>query len=51
MVLNNFYWCVWAIMMLSEDDETDVKAFNWDFIVGRCGLHERSIALFGIGQV
>ena len=36
MVLNNFYWAVWAIMMLNDSEETDAKAFNWEFLVGRC---------------
>jgi len=51
MVLNNFYWAVWAIMMLTEQDETNTEAFNWDFADGRCDLHELCVRDFGFGQI
>ena len=51
MVLNNFYWAVWAVMMLSDADETDVNAFNWDFLLGRCIMHKKCVELYGIGQI
>ena len=41
MVLNNYYWAVWAIMMLTESDETDRKAFNWEFARGRTVMHKK----------
>ena len=49
MVLNNYYWGVWAIMMLSDADETDNNVFNWDFAFGRCESHEMCVRDFGIG--
>lgn len=51
MVLNNYYWAVWAVMMLSEADETDPKAFNWAFFLGRCDLHLVCVQQFGIGAL
>ena len=51
MVLNNYYWAVWAIMMLEEAEETDAEAYQWDFLVGRCQLHQRVVADFGVGQL
>ena len=29
--MNNFYWGVWAIMMLKEEEETEWDVFNWEF--------------------
>lgn len=51
MVLNNYYWAVWAVMMLSEADETDPKVFNWAFFLGRCDLHLVCVQQFGIGAI
>ena len=39
MIINNFYWAVWSIMMLSEADETDPEVFNWELIDGRCDMY------------
>ena len=43
MVLNNYYWAVWAVMMLSEEDETNSGAFNWAFFLGRCEMHNKCL--------
>ena len=51
MILNNFYWGVWAIMMLADQDESDPQAFNWELCTGRCNLHLRCVEQFGIGQI
>ena len=51
MILNNFYWAVWAIMMLDEADYTNPEAYTWTFLEGRCDLHERCVAEFGFGQI
>ncbi len=51
MILNNFYWAVWAIVMLSEADETNPKAFQWDFFEGRCQMQQLCIEKFGMGQI
>lgn len=49
MVLNNFYWAVWCIMMLSEADETNSKCYQWDFFKGRVEMHKLCVEKFGIG--
>ena len=51
MVLNNFYWAVWAVMMLQEADEVNPNAFNWDFLAGRCEMHETCVAKYGVGHI
>ena len=51
MILNNYYWGVWAVMMLSEDDEKDVQVFNWAFAEGRCDLHLKCVEQFNMGQI
>ena len=49
MVLNNYYWAVWAIMMLSEQDESDPSVFNWEFARGRALVHKNSVQDWQIG--
>jgi len=49
MILNSYYWAVWAIMMLTEKDESDSEAFFWDFLDGRSEMHMRYIKQFGFG--
>ena len=43
MILNSYYWATWAIMMLTDDDETDPEAYFWEFLNGRCDMHDRYI--------
>lgn len=50
MILNNFYWTVWGIMMLSDSDETDPEVFNWELCEWRCNMYLRCVQQFGIGQ-
>ena len=51
MVLNNYYCALWAIMMLSESDETDPSAFNWEFALGRTLMHKKCVLDWQIGQI
>lgn len=44
MILNNFYWAVWVILMLGEADETDPNAYHWSFLQGRIQMHHRCVA-------
>ena len=39
MVLNNFWCALWAIMVLSDAEETDPTIFHWEFFHGRCLAH------------
>lgn len=51
MILNNFYWAVWAIMMLPEEDETDPDGYTWEFISGRAKMHHMCVEQFGFGAI
>lgn len=46
-ILNNFYWCVWAIMMAKEEEECDPTIFNWEFCRQRCILVAKQREWFG----
>jgi len=37
-LLNNFFWAVWAFMMLQDKDVCDDTAFNYEFALGRANL-------------
>ena len=49
MVLSNFYATTWALMVLSESDETNPNAFQWDYLQGRCDLLQLCQEKFGVG--
>ena len=51
MLLSNFYWGVWAIMLLLEADETNPNAFNWEFARGRTDLYKLCVRDFGFGNI
>jgi len=38
MILNNFFWGVWALMLLQDSDITSEKVFNYTFAEGRAML-------------
>jgi|LauGreDrversion4_2_1035121.scaffolds.fasta_scaffold524412_2 hypothetical protein len=35
MILNNFYWAVWSLVTLKQQDYKNPKAFNFEY----CRLH------------
>ena len=39
-LLNNFFWGVWALALLAEDQYTSVGIFNFDFASARCTFYE-----------
>jgi len=51
MILNNYYWAVWSIMMLTESDETDIQTYHWEIGSGRCDIYLKCVEQFGIGQI
>uniref|UniRef100_A0A7S3ML58 Choline kinase n=1 Tax=Favella ehrenbergii TaxID=182087 RepID=A0A7S3ML58_9SPIT len=51
MVLNCFYWSVWSIMMLTQEEETDPDIYYWEFIESKCDMHQMCVEKFGIGQI
>ena len=51
MILNNYYWAVWAVMMMTEAEETDPEAYQWEFLEGRCEMHRRLMDQFGFASL
>jgi hypothetical protein len=39
--LNNFFWGVWALALLSEDEYTNTGIFNFDFASARCTFYNK----------
>jgi len=37
-LLNNFFWGVWALSLLSEDQFLNSGIFNYDFAHSRCDM-------------
>ena len=51
MVLNCFSSAMWAVMMVSEADETNPNAFNWEFASGKVEMYKKSAQALGIDQI
>ena len=51
MLLNNFYWITWALMVMRKEEEADPEAYYWDFLSGKCKLHLRTIKQFNLGTI
>ena len=43
LLLNNYYWGIWSLMMINEKEELDLSIFNWAFLKGRLELIEKQI--------
>lgn len=39
-LLNNFFWGVWALSLLSEDQYLNSGIFNYDFAHSRCDMYQ-----------
>lgn len=37
--MNNFYWAVWAILILKKEDYGRKNVFNFDFLDFRIQMH------------
>jgi hypothetical protein len=44
--LNNFFWAVWSIRMIKEENFSDAKVFNFDSAVGRVKLFNKVKELY-----
>ena len=42
LILNNFYWGVWALMMLADDDIEKDDVFNYDFAQCRVDMAKKN---------
>ena len=47
-IVNNFYWTMWSIMMLQEEDELDHTIFNWEVIRMKIELMIKQREWFGL---
>jgi thiamine kinase-like enzyme len=44
-LLNNFFWGVWALQLLNEDEVLKPGIFNFDFAEARCEMQERFLKI------
>jgi len=51
LIVNNFYWTMWSIMMLKEEDELDHTIFNWELIRMKVELFSKQREWFGLGSL
>ena len=49
MLVNNFFWTMWAIVTLKENQETDHTLFNWELCRQRYVLASKQKEWFGLG--
>ena len=50
MVLYNFFFAMWTVLVLSEADERDRTAWHWDYILGRCKVHQLCLEKYDLGR-
>ena len=43
MILNNYYYGVWSVMMLTEKEETDPETFHWEIGTGRSNMYLKCV--------
>ena len=51
LIVNNFYWTMWSIVMLKEEDELDHTLFNWELIRMKVELFSKQREWFGLGSL
>lgn len=47
MVLNCFFWALWCIMMIEEENETNPDSYHWELIDGKCKMQQMCQERFG----
>lgn len=50
LMLNCFYWCMWGIKMLKEEEETDHTLFNWELCRMKVILFAKQKEWFGFSS-
>jgi|688.fasta_scaffold1538428_1 thiamine kinase-like enzyme len=48
MLLNNFYWAVWAFMMLKPENYLNDKTFNYCYAAIRAQMYKHACKQFGM---
>jgi thiamine kinase-like enzyme len=46
LLLNNYYWGVWALAVLRDKDVCDDKVFNYEFAISRIKMYKMQVKLF-----
>ena len=46
LVCITYQWCIWAIIMMAEEEETDHTIFNWEFCRMRIVLFTKLLKWF-----
>ena len=46
LLLNNYFWAVWALKMLKPDRLSDEKVFNYDFADARIQMYNHVKMLY-----
>ena len=47
-LLNNFFWGVWALSLLSEEEYLKSGIFNYDFAHSRCDMYSTFLKVIDI---
>lgn len=47
MIVNNFYWGIWALTILNPDDVTNEQVFNYEYANIRIIIYKHLVALWG----
>ena len=50
-LLNNFYWGVWALLLIRDNDVCDEKVFNYEFAISRVKIYKLITQVFGKSKV
>ena len=51
LMLNSFYWCMWGIMMMKDEELTDHTLFNWELCRMKNVLFAKQKEWFGFGSL
>ncbi len=51
LLLNNFYWGVWALLLIRDNDVCDDRVFNYEFALTRVRIYKMLLQQFGANQV
>lgn len=51
LMLNSFYWAMWSVMMMKEEEETNHTMFNWELVRMKCVLFSKQREWFGFGSL
>jgi len=50
-LLNNYYWGVWALVLLRDKDVCEERVFNYEFAISRVKMYKMQVKLFSEKKV